>query len=52
MINFVVKYVNLILIVFLLLIPIKPRAKVLWFLFNVKQYVQNVIKNKGLVYGK
>jgi len=31
------KYANLLLIFFLVLIPLKLRAKVLWFLFSVKQ---------------
>ena len=35
--RFLVKYVNLMLIYFLLLFRLKTRAKILWLLFTLKQ---------------
>ena len=35
--NIFIKYVNLTLIFVLLLLPLRFRAAVLWFLFNLKQ---------------
>jgi len=31
------RYANLVLIVFFLMIPVMSRAKVIWFLFSIKQ---------------
>jgi len=35
--NILIKYANLTLIFVLLLLPLRLRAVVLWFLFNLKQ---------------
>jgi len=40
--NFCIKYVNLLLIYFLLVFPLRKRAKILWFLFSFKQKLSQI----------
>ncbi|MBD3291094.1 hypothetical protein GF337_19960 [candidate division KSB1 bacterium] len=43
--NFIIKYANLTLILFLLLFRLKTRAKILWLLFTIKQNVLGFSKS-------
>jgi hypothetical protein len=45
--KFIIKYANLMLIAFFLMIPIMTRAKVVWWLFTMKQAVLRHLKISG-----